>query len=873
MIWHSTDKDSVIKHFAVDPNAGLDAETAAVFYNADSSASGKVKLNFLSILLKQFRNKIYILLLLSAVVSAILEAVLDKRNYTELAVIVLVTVVFAVYSAYREYGARRIFNEAKSVAVPTCSVLRSGEIISIAADKLVPSDIILLKAGDYIPADARLIESTNLRCDEYILTGEVVDVEKDCNEVLDEITDVANRKNMVFAGCSVVHGTGKAIVTEIGKSTEISKKKLLTSGSRTELEKKLTSLCKYFGIFVYSVCMLAFVLQVIMNLNSTENFALLVVNSFVNAVSLSIAAMPETLPIVAIATVAIGINQISKNGALVRNIKSIEKCANVSVICADKNAVFTEDTMRVKSVFDGKNMYNTDSDELSDTACRVIEFGMMCSKEVINADLCGGESDDDSTDKAISEAAVKYCKVSPDDIRSMFPVMCSIPFDSDRMLMSTIHMINGKPIAIIKGAAESLLPLCRKIDVDAALKINDTMTDDALRVIAVGYKPLTEVPTIPNADDIENDIYFAGFIGLEDPISSGSIKSVAECINAGIRTVMITGDNIGTAKAIARRIGILRDGTKAITGAELSKLSDEELDREITAYTVFARVSPSDKYRIVRALQHNNEVVAVTGSKIDSSAALRRADIGFAIEDKAGDIPLKSADILMKNNGFKSIIDTIKGGKTIPLNIKSVSHYLLCCNLAELLIIFLSIAFFRLPALASTQLLLLNLLTDILPVFAIGLAPTLDDNLKNRTRKFSDIFTLPSVIRLVAQSLLITLISLFAYLNTVADSSAGTASTVTFILLTFMQILHAIPSVNQKMFIKDLGKAKTLLGFLGLDIVITLLLVLTPIGRVFGFTQLTANNTKYIVTSLLIFIILDEAIKFLMKKLKIYFVQ
>ncbi len=849
MIWHSSDKNAVLSYFNVDKENGLSAAKAQLILDEINASGTENKFaTYLKTFTKQFNNITTIILLAAVVLCAIISLIANADiNLTNL-MIIAVMAIFGVMSVVKNYFLEKFDGSADTYKKYTATVLRDGEKINIKSDEIVTGDIIYLNAGDYIPADARLIEATNLRCDEYVLTGEIVYVDKEADYITEDISEIKNRKNMVFAGCSVMSGHALAVVTEIRNETELAKQKINKSYLYEDKNSQIAQVCKYSGIIIAVVCAVIFILNLIFSGSSPDqNFALTVINAVIFCTAIAIACYPESLPSIVAAIKSIGIKKLQSAGIIVLNQSVIKKASKISVICADKGEVFTTDKLTVAKLFNGKKI--TDVNEgLDDTDLMLIKL----------SSLCNDEENPDPTDYALFDICETSAGIPKNDLKNLYPTLSLIPFDNERKLITAVKMVNGKPFAIVKGAPEALVTKCVGIDGTAALKVNELLAADALKVIAVGYKELDEVPAIPSTTELENGLTFAGFIGFETKLSFNAIETVRALENANIRSVLITGDNLATAKAIAEKVGILKGNLKCITDEELSALSDEELDKEITSFAVFARISPENRFRIVRALQHNNEKVAITGSSVYDAPALRKATLGIALKSTAADVAKNASDLIIEDTSLSSILTAIATCKNIYASIKRTLHYILSSNLGELLTVLLGLIIFRIPILLAVQLLFVNVITDIFPALSIGMAPI--DTVKI-TKDKSRIFTLKSSAKLAIEAVFMTVLCLIGFANGNAFSP-DIARTVVFGIVGFSQILH-ISSCYSESYIwqSEIYKNKYILITTLISAVVMILALATPIGIVFGLAALPAKCVWTIVLLSLIFIVGDELIK------------
>ena len=662
---------------------------------------------------------------------------------------------------------------------------------------------------------------------------------------------------MVFSGTSVAHGNAKAVVVATGLNTETGHTTAIlqqTGEKKLPLEKELDGIGKIVNTAVLIICAVAFIIGLIQNFSS-GNFAAMTLRVLVNSVALAVAAIPEGLPAVATVVVAVGIQRIVQDKIIIKDSDALETLGKTNVICADKTGILTRNKMQLSRIYDGDKITDVEIEAPGEKPALVLKLATACST-----------LRNDPTEEAIKKACLTYNSMSEKDIAGFFPQLGVIPFDSERKTMTVISMINEKPFAIIKGAPEVVLPECVGINAEEVLKINDAMAEDALRIVCIAMRPLDSIPANPNPEEIEHGLTFVGLLGIIDPPRDNVTDDIAACKAAGIRTVMITGDNLITAKSIARRIGILTDDSSAVTGEELAALSDEELAQSVKNYSVYARVSPADKTRIVKAWQQNGAVVTVTGDSVQDTEALISADIGCAMGKFGADVARGTADIVISNSRFGSIVCAIKESRGLFDNIRKSVYYLLSCNFAELLSVFAGMLIFSGTPLSAVQLLWINLLTDCAPAISISMEKAEDSVMKRKPyTALGKLFDGRSLIGLAIQSLTITAATLIAF---VFGRSAGSAAAMTmaFGVLGMSEIFHCY---NNRLDGTLFGKHIFANRFLNLSAILTLFilifLMLTPAGYVFGMTVISFK--QFIICLLLSFAIVPvtELIKLVNK--------
>ena len=855
MIWHSTACNEILRELEVDDKKGLPngvADMRLEHYGINVIASVEEPTYFKRFL-AQLKSKTVISLIVIALLSFAVSFMYNEEGFFAPLLIIAIVFINAAVSAYHLHNCDNALDSMKSITNPSVTVLRDGIVRTVDSSLLVPGDIILLETGDFISADARIIESNEFRCNESMLTGDEIPVEKSGDEIYEDITPLENRSNMVFSGTSVVHGNAKAVVVATGLNTEIGRTSAIlqqTGEKSLPLEGELDGIGKIVNIIILIICLIVFIIGMVMNFNN-GNFASTTLKMLMNAVALAVAAIPEGLPAIATIVIAIGIKRIVEDKIIIKDSDALELLGKTNVICVDKTGVLTRNKMQLSKIFDGDKLTDVESEPIDEKTALVLRLATACS--TLN---------NDSTEDAIKKACLAYNSMSEKDIESFFPKLAIVPFDSERKTMTVITMINEKPFAIVKGAPEILVPNCVGCNKDEILKLNDTLADEALRIVAIAMRPLDNIPANPKPEDIEHSLTFVGLLGLYDPPRDNVIEDIRTCEQAGIKTVMITGDNLITATTVARSIGILKDGDKALTGDELAEMSDEELEASVSDYTVYARVSPNDKLRIVKALKKRDYVVAATGDSVQDADALAAADVGCAIGKFGADVAKGSADIVISNNHFDSIVCAVKESRGLFDNIKKSAYYLLSCNFAEIITILFGMIIFGAVPIAAVQLLWINLLTDCAPAISLSMERAEDSAMKRKPyTTLGKIFDLGTVASIAIQSIFISVMTLIAYNIGVKDSAAA-AMTMAFAVIGMSQIFHCFNSKLEGSLINKHLFSNRFLNFsAALTLFIVAFLALTPAGYVFGMTPLTFG--QFMLSLLLSFLIvpLCEIIK------------
>ena len=812
---HSQNVNEVLSALSTDETKGL--TSAQVAENVEKYGPNKLeekkKKGIVARFLEQFKDVMIIILLIAAAVSlgvAIYDGIsknhFDPVEMVEPFLILAIVLINAIMGVVQESKAEKALDALKNMSAPHARVIRDGVEKIIMSAELVPGDIIKLEAGDFVPADARLIKSVNLKSEESALTGESVPSEKFADAEVKEKAPIGDRTNMVFSGCSITYGTAVAVVTATGMQTEMGKIAGILANeeeSKTPLQEKLAKLGSMLGVLVLGICAVMFGVQVVRDVIGKPFNIDVIMEAFMSAISLAVSAIPEGLPAVVTIVLSIGVQRMVKRNAIIRRLPAVETLGSSSVICSDKTGTLTQNRMTlVKTYVDGAEIIDFNGQAEGETL-KMLCYGSLCSDGKVVFEDGAEKHIGDPTETAIVLAAHKAGGVQ-DELNAASPRVGELPFDSDRKLMTTVNMINGKPIAIVKGAFDVIAQRTVKGDVEKARVACDEMSSNALRVLAVAYKELDAVPEKATFEELEYGLTFVGLVGMIDPPRPECKVAVATCRKAGIKPVMITGDHIVTATAIAKELGIYVDGDKAITGAELDEMSDEQLDREVRNISVYARVSPENKIRIVKAWQKKGEVVSMTGDGVNDAPALKAADIGCAMGITGTDVAKGAADMTLTDDNFATIVEAVKEGRGIFENIKKVVGFLLSTNLAEVLVVFISTVILGFVAglgnpFVPIQLLWINLVTDSLPAIALGMEAVDKDIMDHKPKaKGESLFAHGLGLKIALNGVLLTVTTLTAYLlgfyltggNSEAAHMAG--STMAFMVLAMSQLVQAL---------------------------------------------------------------------------------
>jgi calcium-translocating P-type ATPase len=864
------ESEDALKELHADPSVGLDAAEVTRRLekygpNAYEQAKGST---VLSMVVRQFKDMANIILLIAALLSLGL-AIREGHGFIEPLVIFAIIIMNAVLSITQERGAEKALEALQSLNSPSCLVLRSGSRQDVQTDQVVPGDIIYLKTGDLIPADARLVESVSLQVDESSLTGESESVEKDALAVVDQDAPLGDRLGMVFSGCLVTAGNATAVVVATGMSTEMGK----IAGYLNDAQKIKTPLQARLDRVSRSVSFLALVAAVVLLLvglgQGEDPWAMAL-----TAVSLAVAAVPETLQLIVTLTLTHGIQNMVEHHALIRKLPAVETLGNVSIICSDKTGTLTQNRMSIQRLWvPGQAALATEKGLPSVESAKLLQHLALASNASIEHDDQGNERIvGDATETAIVRLLQDEGQ-SRQKLLSTWPRVAEVPFSSARKMMTSVHSCpDGGYLVLTKGAFDRV-PFAKASEAERSQRqrMHDAFANDALRVIALGSKKVDSLPQDGNFEQLESDLNFEGIIGLIDPPRKEAKEAVATARKAGIRTVMITGDHAATAAAIARQIGILEQGASVVTGQELSRMSDEDLVDNVRSYSVYARVSPEDKIRIVEAWQENGEVVAMTGDGVNDAPALKAADVGIAMGQAGTEVAKSAADMVLTDDNFATIISAVREGRNVFSNIRKVIYFLLVCNLSEVVIMLAAqLMGWGIP-LTPVMLLLINVLGDGVPGLRLAQEESDERIMGRKPIGRQESFFGGGILRVISiQALAFTVVGLIAYYNgAFIHFNSGVApsqelgATMTFLVVSFTSILHIFTVRSRISIFKRTIRDNMLLLYIALAMIglFAVMVLIEPLGAIFGLVPLGLSDWVLVVGLSIIPTIVAELVK------------
>ena len=867
--WFSKSGEDVANFFETDMIKGLSSEQVEEkrsVYGTNEIVS-KNKKSIAKMILEQFQDFMIIILIIAAVISGVVGQS-NGEGFTDSIIILVIVILNAVIGVIQELKAQKSLESLKNLSAPHSKVIRDGKLQDLESKYLVPGDIVVLETGDYVPADLRLIEAVNLKTQEAALTGESLPVEKTTEKIDKEDIGIGDRLNQAFSSSLVTYGRGKGIVVSIGMQTEVGKIATMLDSvddSETPLSRRLEALGKTLGIAALVICLVIFAVGSFVH--GREIFEM-----FMTAVSLAVAAIPEGLPAISTIVLSIGVQRMVKRNAIIRTLPSVETLGSATVICSDKTGTLTQNKMTVEKIFYNNEIFGVEEKKYNvDDHLRLLMNSMiLCNDTKVTKEGEEFKLAGDPTETALVDLGIKLnmLKTTMDDEN---PRVEEIPFDSERKLMSTVNNTNQGLFVYTKGGVDEILSKCSKIYLDnqeMALsaeninyikQVNEEMAKGALRVLAMAYKRVDKVPTRNEMNNLESELVYIGMVGMIDPARPEAKEAVEKCKTAGIKPVMITGDHKVTAMAIAKDIGILENESEAITGSELEKMPQEELEKNVKNYSVYARVSPEHKVRIVKAWQSQGEVVAMTGDGVNDAPALKTADIGAAMGIVGTDVAKEAADVVLTDDNFATIVSAVEEGRRIYDNILKAVQYLLSSNIGEIIVLFVATMFGWLAEpLLPIHILWINLVTDSLPALALSVDPAEKDIMKRKARKDKNIFSKGMTFRVIYQGIMVGVLTLLAFCigcrfdfaSLANPEVAMTAQTMAFAVLAMSELVHAYNVRSNKESIFKI-KLKTNM-VLVLATLVSLLLMVVVLGvpvlqGMFEVTELSITNWVWVI--------------------------
>ena len=877
--------EAVLQQFQTDSHSGLSIEAAAerLAEHGPNRLESRKQKSALTIFFEQFKSSMVLILLVAAIISAVI-GVMEDEGLVETFVILAILVVNAIIGTVQELKAQSSLEALNKMSAPHSKVLRGGQVEEVVSTDLVPGDIVVLDTGDIIPADLRLIETANLKIQESALTGESVPVEKNEEQLADKEIPLGDRHNMAFSTSIVTYGRGRGVVIATGMGTEVGKIAHMlqnTEATETPMGKRLEQLGRLLGYLALAICALIFLVGL---LYGNEWLEMLMM-----AVSLAVAAIPEGLQIVSTIVLAIGVQRLVKQNAIVRTLPSVETLGSTTVICSDKTGTLTQNRMTVVEGWSGGNPIDfrnaPPAEELDSDENMLLQTAVLCTDAHLKMRPDGHhETAGDPTETAIVDVALGL-KKNKLVLDQQFPRVGEVPFDSGRKRMATINKMGEGDFRIhVKGGLDEVLAVTSHIlihgnirpitdeDRETIRKENHRMAQLALRVLAVAYRNIDVIPAEVTDATIEKELVFIGLLGMIDPARPEVMEAVKKCRTAGIRPVMITGDHKVTAVAIASEIGIYREKDKAVTGTDLEAITQDNLERSVKDYSVYARVAPEHKVRIVQAWQLHGDIVAMTGDGVNDAPALKQADIGVSMGIVGTEVAKDASDVVLTDDNFATIVKAVEEGRRIYDNILKAIQFLLSSNVGEVLLIFIAFLWNLGNPLSPILILWINLVTDSLPALALSMDPAEKDIMTRKPRNpQKGIFSKGMIWRIFYQGTTIGLISLAAYLigrndgiRMGLENPEVLGQTMAFAVLGLSQLLHVrnLHSNKRSSFRINLLANKSLLGAIFISTLLLVLVLIIPgVMQVFGLVEMDTAHWLYVIALSFIPIVVVELMK------------
>ncbi len=810
----------------------------------------------------QFKDIMIIILILAAIVSFILS-IINNESFTDSIIILIIVIINAIVGYIQELKADKALEELKKLQTTKTKVKREGKIIEIDSENIVIGDILVLEAGDTIPADARIIYEASLKCDESSLTGESINIPKISLKLDDELS-LQNRTNMIYSGTYITYGKCVAVVTNTGMNTEFGLiAKTLTEEIKevTPLERKINNISKFLSIVIFIIIFVMFIVGIIKGMKISEVIML--------SISLAVAAIPEGLPAVITITLSLGVVTMSKKKAIVRKLSSVETLGCTEVICSDKTGTITQNKMTVVGIYFDNKLIDS-KEELNNDLLEIM---------ALNNDVEKSENKyiGDSTEIALYKICEEHF-IDINDLRSKILRIGELPFDSDRKMMSTINKYDKCIKLLTKGSFDSIINCCTKIYENGNInELNENkkqelkrkeeeLSNKAYRILAFAFKELSDEYNFDIS--LENNLIFVGMTLMIDPPRLDVKEAINECKLANIKPIMITGDSLDTAIAISKKIGILSNRKEAITGSEIDKLSKQELKDKVKEYSVYARVSPMNKLEIVNAWKENNVVVAMTGDGVNDAPAIKKADIGIGMGITGTEVSKNVSDIILADDSFSTIVTAVEEGRRIYDNIRNVLVYLITGNIAEVLVVFIGMIF-GIEIFLPIQLLYINLITDSIPAIALSFEEGSNDIMKRKVKNTNTFFTPFLLAKIFLSSLLKTSVILFVYFTSVNLYGVSISISMAFLCLILLEMIFAFTCRNLKknIIFEGMFKNKVMNKSMIILFLIQILLFKTPLRNIFGIVRLSLFQLIYCIIIVLTIFLIDELTKTILVKL------
>lgn len=868
MIWHSSDAEMVIKELEADREKGL--ESIEVMRRLERFGKNEIhdfeKPDFLKIFLKQLIGYVNIIMIVLAAIYLAVTAVSGDISWTEPLLIILLLLLSNLAGAAISFRNIKKVDKLRNAHQSYSTVIRDGSEQSIPSSNIVPGDILLLSEGDYIAADGRIIDTYVFMCDEFSVSGESVPVEKLADLVLDDITPLKDRTNMVYAGSYVRSGRATVVVTETGTDTAAGRAETIVrqiEPPSTPLLERLRKIGKILSTVSLICGALVFLAGVIANIKNHDiGFETTVLGYLLLGISLTVSAIPDGLPTVLEIAVCFSAQRLQSRNVIFKKLPFAESIGSTSVICTDKTGALTDENMNLVKITNGTEVIDLTRDRLTESAVTLLHLALICSN-LDDSDHI--ERHSNSVEAAIERASAKATGMGKADIDGIYPRLAELPFDSARMLMTTVTVINTKPYAVIKGAPEVVAERCLDIDKDAVTKTINSFADEGLKVMAVALKPLEAIPVNPNSEELENGLIFVGLLAFDNPLDPLSVREISGCRAKGIRVVMLTGDYPRTAVATALRLGIIFDSSEAITHSEIMDMSDEELEEAVLKYSVFSRVTAEDKLRVVKALRARSHEVLITCDTVDDLPALKEADYGCALGITASDSVKSEADLIVSDNKFSSLILALKESNRIFDSVLRSIKYLISCNATEIVTVLFGIIIFGISPIGAAALLWINFVTDFLVTLAFS-GETASSTLSLRRHESRELLNIRGAAGIAVPTVIMSVLTIIAYAVGLSTSS-GAAAALAFTVMSVCETTHAFTlshtyTVFQKGTIRNLVMPLACL----LSTAITLLVALTPVGALLSFEPFGGSGWLMVIIAAAVTLITGEVIKFINKK-------